>query len=154
MQVKVADDVTMSDPAAAEVARWMVSAGRHSHQSMLPWLWEVLSDDDMAHAPGGLPCCLYVVCCCRAQAHKLAAPWEREHLQKRVHYYSCGSMRPHQSMLPWLWEVLSDDDMAHAPGELIINVKLLVRRLMLPCTGFNFALQGAYALRQGAQNAW
>jgi hypothetical protein len=54
LQVKVADNVTMSDRAAAEVARWMVSAGRHSHQSMLPWLWEVLSEDDMAHAPGGL----------------------------------------------------------------------------------------------------
>jgi hypothetical protein len=53
MQVKVADDVTMCDPAAAEVARWMVSAGRHSHQSILPWLWEVLNEDDLAHAPGG-----------------------------------------------------------------------------------------------------
>jgi hypothetical protein len=64
MQVKVADDVTMLDPAAAEVARWMVSAGRHSHQSMLPWLWEVLSEDDMAHAPGELSslCNIYSAC--------------------------------------------------------------------------------------------
>jgi hypothetical protein len=51
MQVKVADGVTMPDAAAAEIARWMVSAGRHSHQSILPWLWEVLSEEDMAYAP-------------------------------------------------------------------------------------------------------
>ncbi|WIA16848.1 hypothetical protein OEZ85_013781 [Tetradesmus obliquus] len=55
IQVKVADGMTVSDPAAAEVARWMVSAGRHTHQSILPWLWEVLSEDDLAHAPAGLP---------------------------------------------------------------------------------------------------
>ncbi|KAF6264741.1 hypothetical protein COO60DRAFT_18214 [Scenedesmus sp. NREL 46B-D3] len=55
IQVRVADDATMADAAAAEVARWMVSAGRHSHQSMLPWLWEVLGDEDLACAPAGLP---------------------------------------------------------------------------------------------------
>jgi hypothetical protein len=64
LQVKVADGVALSDPAAAEVARWMVSAGRHTHQSILPWLWEVLSEEDLAHAPGERAafhcCCLGV----------------------------------------------------------------------------------------------
>lgn len=52
LQVKIADGHVLSDVAAAEAARWMCSAGRHSHQSLLPWLWEVLTEHDLKCAPG------------------------------------------------------------------------------------------------------
>lgn len=52
VQVKVADEGVMADPSSAEIARWMVSAGRHQHASILPWLWEVLSEQDLQAAPG------------------------------------------------------------------------------------------------------
>lgn len=50
-QVKAGEQV-MADPSAAEAARWLCSAGRHQHQSVLPWLWEVLSEEDLQHVPG------------------------------------------------------------------------------------------------------
>ncbi|KAF8065728.1 NHX8 [Scenedesmus sp. PABB004] len=53
-QVKVVDPAVLADPGASEVARWMTSAGRHQHNSVLPWLWEVLGADDLAHAPAAL----------------------------------------------------------------------------------------------------
>jgi hypothetical protein len=52
VQVKINDDHIMSDVAAAEAARWLCSAGRHSHQSLLPWMWEVLTEHDLKSAPG------------------------------------------------------------------------------------------------------
>lgn len=55
-QVKVADAESSLQGCSADVARWMVSAGRHQHQSILPWLWDVLSDDDLIRAPGVCVC--------------------------------------------------------------------------------------------------
>lgn len=52
-QVKMADEALLSDPAAADVARWLTGSGRHMHQSILPWVWDVLSEEDLALAPGG-----------------------------------------------------------------------------------------------------
>lgn len=38
--------------SAAEVARWCSNAGRHNHQSILPWVWEVLTQEELRNAPG------------------------------------------------------------------------------------------------------
>lgn len=48
----MADEGVMSQPGSADVARWMASAGRHQHQSILFWVWEVLTEDDLRRAPG------------------------------------------------------------------------------------------------------
>lgn len=55
LQVKVADEAVLSQPGAADIARWMANAGRHQHQSILPWFWDLLSDEDLQRAPGALP---------------------------------------------------------------------------------------------------
>lgn len=39
--------------ATVDAIRWMCSAGRHQRQGLLPAAWEVLSDEDLAAAPGG-----------------------------------------------------------------------------------------------------
>jgi len=46
----------MSSAVSADVARWMASAGRHQHQSVLPWVWDVLTEEDLARAPGVCVC--------------------------------------------------------------------------------------------------
>jgi hypothetical protein len=54
LQVKVADDSSTAQPAGtADISRWMANAGRHQHQSILPWFWDVLSSEDLQRAPGG-----------------------------------------------------------------------------------------------------
>lgn len=55
-QVKVTDQAVMSNQHMADVARWIANAGRHQHQSILPWIWNVLTDHDLQHAPGERAC--------------------------------------------------------------------------------------------------
>lgn len=39
--------------AARDAVRWLCSAGRHQGQGLLPAMWEVLTPEDIAAAPGG-----------------------------------------------------------------------------------------------------
>jgi hypothetical protein len=52
LQVKVSDEGIMAQPGSADIARWMANAGRHQHQSILPWFWDLMSEDDLQRAPG------------------------------------------------------------------------------------------------------
>lgn len=49
------DECVMSDQRTAETARWVTNAGRHQHQSILPWLWDILTDEDVKRIPTCVP---------------------------------------------------------------------------------------------------
>jgi hypothetical protein len=38
--------------AVGESLRWMSNTGRHQYQSILPWLWDLVSREELEAAPG------------------------------------------------------------------------------------------------------
>lgn len=52
------------DAAVADALRWLSGAGRHQRQSLLPWLWDVLSADDLRAAPGACGSALHAPLLC------------------------------------------------------------------------------------------